>query len=313
VDPSDTCGPFTRGVQCGEVGATSSQTGQIHQSALTHQVHLMHIDAMSRQQPHPDVAPPEFLQLAGHPLRWRLLSELARSDRMVHELTGLVGEPQNLVSYHLGKLRDGRLVSARRSSADRRDSYYALDLPRIGGLLSATGGALHAGLRLTPPSRDDAPIRPARVLFLCTGNSARSQIAEAMARARSGGAIEAVSAGSHPKPLHPNAVRVMRDEYGLDVSAQTSKPLDLFAGQRFDWVISLCDRVREVCPKFPDHPEVIHWSIANPATDDPDDITYPLFRQTAAELAIRIEFLLAALAERTPLAKSPGDTHVRPQ
>ena len=76
----------------------------------------------------PDVAPREFLQLAGHPLRWRLLGELARSDRMVHELTGLVGEPQNLVSYHLGKLRDGGLVSARRSSADRRDAYYALDL-----------------------------------------------------------------------------------------------------------------------------------------------------------------------------------------
>ena len=100
-----------------------------------------------------DLTPPEFLQLAGHPLRWRLLGELARSDRMVHELTGLVGEPQNLVSYHLGKLRDGRLVSARRSSADRRDAYYTVDLARIGGLLSATGGALHPGLRLTPPAR----------------------------------------------------------------------------------------------------------------------------------------------------------------
>ena len=69
----------------------------------------------------PDLGAPEFLQLAGHPLRWRLLGELARSDRMVHELTGLVGEPQNLVSYHLGKLRDGRLVSRaaqlRRSAA----------------------------------------------------------------------------------------------------------------------------------------------------------------------------------------------------
>ena len=106
---------------------------------------------MSAQQLQTDVAPPEFLQLAGHPLRWRLLAELARSDRMVHELTGLVGEPQNLVSYHLGKLRDGRLVSARRSSADRRDAYYTVDLARIGGLLSATGGALHPGLRPTAP------------------------------------------------------------------------------------------------------------------------------------------------------------------
>ena len=211
-----------------------------------------------------DVAPPEFLQLAGHPLRWRLLGELARSDRMVHELTGLVGEPQNLVSYHLGKLRDGRLVSARRSSADRRDAYYTVDLARIGGLLSATGGALHPGLRLTPPSPDGARPGAVRVLFLCTGNSARSQMAEALARARSGGAIEAYSAGSHPKPMHPNAVRVMRDEHGLDLTGQASKHLDVFADQRFDWVISLCDRVREVCPEFPGHPETIHWSIAQP-------------------------------------------------
>lgn len=248
----------------------------------------------------PEVAPPEFLQLAGHPLRWRLLSELARSDRMVHELTGLVGEPQNLVSYHLGKLREGRLVSARRSSADRRDTYYWLDLTRVGGLLSAAGGTLHPGLRLIPPqTRNAAPARAVRVLFLCTGNSARSQMAEALARARSGGAIEAVSAGSHPRPLHPNAVRVMREEHGLDLAGQVSKSLDQFSGQPFDWVISLCDKVREVCPEFPGHPQVIHWSLANPVTGDADDVTYPLFQETAAELETRIGFLIALITDRT--------------
>src|SRR5499426_4399640 len=107
---------------------------------------------MTTQQALRNVPPPEFLQLAGHPLRWRLLSELARSDRMVQELSGLIGEPQNLVSYHLGKLRDARLVSARRSSADRRDAYYTADLTRLGGLFSTTGGALHPGLRLAPPA-----------------------------------------------------------------------------------------------------------------------------------------------------------------
>jgi protein-tyrosine-phosphatase len=132
-------------------------------------------------------------------------------------------------------------------------------------------------------------------------------MAEALARARSGGTAEAVSAGSHPKPLHPNAVRVMRNEYGLDLTDQTSKPLEAFAGQDFDWVISLCDRVREVCPEFPGHPQVIHWSIANPVTGDPDDVTYPLFQQTATELATRIEFLLAALADRTPAAERQGE------
>jgi protein-tyrosine-phosphatase/DNA-binding transcriptional ArsR family regulator len=265
---------------------------------------------MSPEPLHPDVAPPPFLQLAGHPLRWRLLRELGRSDRRVHELTGLVGEPQNLVSYHLGKLRDGRLVSARRSSADGRDTYYGLDLARVGGLLSAAGGALHPGLRLTPPPRD-AAIAPVRVLFLCTGNSARSQMAEALARARSGGAVEAVSAGSHPKPLHPNAVRAMAEAHGLDLAGQVSKHLDVFAGQRFDWVISLCDRVREVCPEFPGveaggRPEVIHWSLPNPATGEADEVTYPLFQATAAELATRVDYLLAALAERTPAPQAPA-------
>jgi protein-tyrosine-phosphatase/DNA-binding transcriptional ArsR family regulator len=265
-----------------------------------------------------DLAPTEFLQLAGHPLRWRLLAELGRSDRRVHELTGLVGEPQNLVSYHLGKLRDGRLVSARRSAADGRDTYYGLDLARVGGLLAAAGKAIHPGLRLSQAPRPQTPrrgrtIAPVKVLFLCTGNSARSQMAEALIRARSDGAVEAFSAGSHPKPLHPNAVRVMREDYGLDLSHGHSKGFDRVAGQDFDWVISLCDRVREVCPEFPGHPQVIHWSLANPATGEPDVTTYPLFQQTAAELVTRIDALLAGLADQAPSAHSPGQSHDRSQ
>jgi len=218
---------------------------------------------------------------------------------MVHELTGLVDEPQNLVSYHLGKLRDAGLVSARRSSADRRDAYYTVDLARIGGLLSATGGALHPRLRLTTPSPGDAGQGAVRVLFLCTGNSARSPMAEALATVRSGGFVEAHSAGSHPKPLHPNAVRVMRDELGIDLAGHEPKHLDVFANQRFDWVVSLCDRVREACPEFPAQPETIHWSIPNPAADEADDdASYPLFQQTASELETRIGFLVAVLTDR---------------
>jgi protein-tyrosine-phosphatase/DNA-binding transcriptional ArsR family regulator len=266
---------------------------------------------VSAQPVHPDGAPPELFQLAGHPLRWRLLRELAWSDRTVLELTGLVGEPQNLVSYHLGKLRECDLVSARRSSADRRDAYYTVDLARIASLLSTAGGALHPGLRLTPPPPHDAGLPAVRVLFLCTGNSARSQMAEAMVRARSGGAVEAYSAGSHPKPLHPNALRVMREEHGLDLTGHASKHLDVFHGERFDWVVSLCDRVREVCPEF-GHPATIHWSIPNPAAGDADDAaTYPLFLQTAAELATRIGFLLAVLADRTPAPRESRRSHDR--
>jgi ArsR family transcriptional regulator, arsenate/arsenite/antimonite-responsive transcriptional repressor / arsenate reductase (thioredoxin) len=245
--------------------------------------------------------PPEFLQLVGHPLRWRLLGELARSDRTVHELTGLVGEAQNLVSYHLGKLRDAGIASTRRSSADGRDAYYTVDLTRIGELLTATAGALHPGLALTAPSGDSDGLGTVTVLFLCTGNSARSQMAEALVRDRSAGVVQAYSAGSHPKPLHPNAVRVMRDEHGVDLAGQESKHLTVFTDQHFDWVISLCDRVREVCPEFPGHPETVHWSIPDPAAGHADDdASYPAFQQTAAELETRIRFLLAVLTNDTP-------------
>ena len=250
--------------------------------------------------PRREQSSPAFLRLAADPIRWRLLIELARSDRRVRELCDLVGQPQNLVSYHLGKLRAEGVVSRRRSAADGRDSYYVLDLARCGELLAASGGTLHPALRLaaSPPRKWDrvSDAARARVLFLCTGNSARSQIAEALATELTGGAVEAASAGSHPKPLHPNAVRVLA-ERGIDISGQRSKHLNEFAEERFDYVVSLCDRVREVCPEFPDHPELIHWSIPDPAREglsDPE--TYPAFERTADELATRIPFLLELIA-----------------
>jgi protein-tyrosine-phosphatase/DNA-binding transcriptional ArsR family regulator len=239
-------------------------------------------------------APPGFLRLAGHPLRWRLLTELGRTDRQVRELTGLLGQPQSLVSYHLGRLRAGGLVSARRSSADGRDSYYRIDLARCRELLAETGLALHPGLALQPGlGSGPASARPGRVLFLCTGNSARSQMAEALLGQLAGGAIETASAGSRPKSLHPEAVRVMR-EHGIDISGRRSKHLEEFAGQRFGYVITLCDRVREVCPEFPGHPELIHWSIADPADEAELGAA---FRRVAAELRTRIGFLLARIGE----------------
>ena len=242
-----------------------------------------------------DSGPPGFLQLAGHPVRWRVLCELARSDRQVRELTSLTGHRQSLVSYHLARLRAAQLVSARRSSADGRDAYYTVDLTRCGELLAATGGALHPALGTGQPQAA-APPAPARVLFLCTGNGARSQLAEALAQRRSGGLVQAFSAGSHPRSLHPNTVRVLA-EHGIDVRGRAAKHLSVFTADRFGYVITLCDRVREVCPEFPGHPRHIHWSIPDPAAaGDTDEASYPAFQAIAAELDARIGFLLAVIA-----------------
>jgi protein-tyrosine-phosphatase len=233
-----------------------------------------------------EARPPVLFQLAGHPIRWRLLAELAVSDRRVRELTEAVGEPQNLVSYHLKLLRSGGLVASHRSAYDGRDSYYGLDLAQHGVLFAATG-AFRAS---DPPAT-----RPLRVLFLCTGNSSRSQMAEALIERLSGGAVRAWSAGSKPKTLHPNAVRVMSAR-GIDISRNETKPLDLFTEDRFDLVITLCDKVREVCPEFPDTPGALHWSVPDPATaPGTDDETYAVFERTAVDLEARITFLLHRL------------------
>ena len=242
-----------------------------------------------------DSVPPEFLRLAGHPVRWGLLTELARSDRQVRELRALLSQPQSLVSYHLARLRAGGLVAVRRSSADHRDVYYRIDLARCGELLAAAGTALHPGLRLVRPPLGQVRA-PARVLFLCTGNSARSQMAQAILEQMAGGAVTAASAGSHPRPLHPNAVRVMNED-GVDISGRQSRHLSAFAGQHFDYAISLCDRLRELCPEFPGAAEVIHWSIPDPgAAGGSDADTYPAFRAVAADLRTRIGFLLARIS-----------------
>src|SRR3954470_3311717 len=113
----------------------------------------------------------EGLKVIGDRHRWALLSQLANGDRRVGELTQLVGEPQNLVSYHLRELREAGLVSSRRSSFDGRDAYYRLNVDACGALFCESATALHPALHLepkvvTPPRRRG---RTPRVLFLCTG------------------------------------------------------------------------------------------------------------------------------------------------
>lgn len=244
-----------------------------------------------------DQAAPPFVRLAAHPIRWRLLRELAAGDYRVRELVDRLGQPQNLVSYHLRLLRGGGLVTARRSSFDARDSYYHLDLERCARALSAAGAALHPGLGLDPappPPRPAASHRPS-VLFSCTGNSARSPIAEALLDHRAGGRVRVASAGSHPKGrMHPGAVRVLREGYGIDIAGRRPRHLETLAGRRFDHVISLCDKVREVVPDFGDDTRRVHWSIPDPAASESGD---DAFTRTAAEIDTRIRYLLPHIVQ----------------
>src|SRR5918998_1107461 len=159
----------------------------------------------------PGARPPVLFALAGHAVRWRLLSALALSDQRVGELCRLAGERQSLVSYHLRRLREAGVVRSRRSLADGRDTYYALDLDAFRALLEEAAGRLHPGLGATAATAPSERAGRARVLFLCTGNSARSQIAEALVEAQSDGRVQGFSAGSRPKAVHPDALRVLRE------------------------------------------------------------------------------------------------------
>lgn len=245
--------------------------------------------------------PPQILGLLSDPMRWHLIGELGHSDRRVGELVAITGKPQNLVSYHLAELRRAGIVTGRRSSADGRDVYYRADLLRCRDLLGEAGLSLHPGLTFGPtPPIDISPKHRPRVLFLCTGNSARSQIAEALAQHRSAGSVEARSAGSQPKTLHPNAVRVLA-ERGIDIAGRSTKPVSRFALERFDRVITLCDKVREICPEFVGDPVSAHWSIADPgAGGDDDSATYAAFQLVADEIEQRVGLLLADLDTDNP-------------
>ena len=107
----------------------------------------------------------------------------------------------------------------------------------------------------------------ARVLILCTGNSARSQMAEGLLRHLgndAGDCFEVESAGTRPSRVRPEAISVMR-ELGIDISGHRSKPVDEFAGQRFDYVLTVCDNARESCPIYPGHANRLHHSFDDPA------------------------------------------------
>jgi len=139
-----------------------------------------------------------------------------------------------------------------------------------------------------------------KVLFLCTGNSARSQMAEGLLRYLVGDQMDVFSAGTKPSTVNPLAIRVMQAR-GLDISHHRSKHLDEFRSQPFDYVITVCDNAAESCPVFPGPAQRIHWSFPDPAAVEGDEATrLQAFRQIRDALEAQLrDWLAAQLAARS--------------
>lgn len=132
-----------------------------------------------------------------------------------------------------------------------------------------------------------------KVLILCTGNSARSQMAEGLLRSLSRGGLEVHSAGTKPSRVNPLAIEAMK-ELGMDISSHRSKSVEEFAGQTFDVVITVCDNARESCPVFPGAPERIHWSFPDPAAvEGTHDEKLQAFRAVRDDLKKQLALLLS--------------------
>ena len=142
--------------------------------------------------------------------------------------------------------------------------------------------------------------RPIRVLVVCTGNSARSVLAEALLRSRGGADFEVHSAGTEPKGINPLTLRVLA-EAGIDASWARSKSVNEYLGQSFDYVISVCDEARQVCPVFPGVHESLHWGYEDPAAaEGTEEERLAVFRRVFVQLGERIAaFVPLARRRRT--------------
>jgi len=153
---------------------------------------------------------------------------------------------------------------------------------------------------------------PIRVLFLCTHNSARSQIAEGLLKHHGKHDFEVFSAGNAPSGVNPLAIRVL-DEINIDIRSQQSTHLNEYIDQQFDFIITVCDRANDTCPTFPHDPERIHWSFPDPAAvEGSDEQRLQAFRKTRTEMQQRVRgFILTQhrkLREYGMVA-GPNDTH----
>jgi arsenate reductase len=139
-----------------------------------------------------------------------------------------------------------------------------------------------------------------RVLFLCTHNSARSQMAEALLRSRSRGRVEVESAGTEKTLVRPLALKAL-EEIGIDASAQTSKTMERFIDEQFDYVITVCDAANDACPTFPNAGAREHWSLPDPSkATGSEEQQLEVYRAVREELDVRVQVLVKQLLGGVP-------------
>jgi arsenate reductase len=181
------------------------------------------------------------------------------------------------------------LISGQRAAIERQRA----DLDRVDSELTDLESTIAAAGRARRNLEEAMSADPIRVLFVCTGNSARSQIAEALLRDFGGADFEAFSAGTEPKGVNPYGVnpytvRVL-GEIGIDWSGAHSKSVTEFLGRPFDYVITVCDRARQTCPVFPGEHNALHWGLDDPAeAEGSDEQKLEAFRRTRTEVATRL-------------------------
>ena len=136
-----------------------------------------------------------------------------------------------------------------------------------------------------------------KVLFLCTGNSCRSQMAEGLLRFAGGDVVDVSSAGTKPQSINADAIAAMK-EMGIDISAQKSKSMQQFVNESFDYVVTLCDDAKESCPVFPGQAKRLHWRLPDPATAKGSAAKrMKVFREIREQLSVHIDDLLAEILD----------------
>ncbi len=241
---------------------------------------------------------PKLFKILSDDNHWAIVQHLQMSDLKASELSAALNLPADSIEQHIGNLREAGLLRERRTTTSR-EPYYHLLIEVLSRQFQEAGGALHPAIFEAHDRAAPETVRlqnAVRILFLCTHNSARSQIAEGLARHMGAGLVEAFSAGTEATSIKPEAVEVMKRR-GIDITTQHSKVLTEYLDQEFDYVITVCDAARESCPFFAGGKIQLHWSFDDPAAVEGKG-RLAAFEQSARQIATRIGYLITIIAKQ---------------